>query len=373
MRSGEFGHMTGNRSRPVLLTAVVFAVLSSVSRPHAEQEASPAVGLQQNVRFEQYSPLATNQALIQRLLSPLAAELVREQLAASGRVLAEQPVELRVERFTLYVPATRPPGGYGLLVFVPPWPQAKVPPGWSAVLDRSGVIFVTAARSGNEETVISRRAALALVAAQNVLGRYPVNLEHVYIGGFSGGSRVALRLALAYPDVFHGAFLNAGSDPIGGVPMPAPARKRLYQLQEESRIVAATGANDAAVLSRDDESARSLAKWCVFGVAMKVTPSAGHQIASADVLADALDRLQAAPRADPTRLAACRAGLEAELAAGIAPVEADIAAGRTIPARQKVYALDKRFGGYADDRIVKLAQACQCGVLTGAEGGGKTS
>lgn len=34
--------------------------------------------------------------------------------------------------------------------------------------------------------------------------------------GFSGGSRVAEIAALAYPDVFRGAILNAGADPIDG-------------------------------------------------------------------------------------------------------------------------------------------------------------
>jgi poly(3-hydroxybutyrate) depolymerase len=52
---------------------------------------------------------------------------------------------------------------------------------------------------------------LALIAAQNAMAQYSVDPQQVYIGGFSGGSRVALRLALGYPDVFHGALLNAGS------------------------------------------------------------------------------------------------------------------------------------------------------------------
>ena len=53
--------------------------------------------------------------------------------------------------------AEQPPGGSGLLVFVPPWQEARVPPGWAGALDRNGTIFVSAAHSGNEENVMARR------------------------------------------------------------------------------------------------------------------------------------------------------------------------------------------------------------------------
>src|SRR5580700_6469045 len=84
--------------------------------------------------FSLYSPLATNAVLVDRLLSPLAAEAGRRGLAANGRTLAEQPLDLAQERFTLYVPAKAPPQGYGLLVFISPSDEAKLPPGWASIL-----------------------------------------------------------------------------------------------------------------------------------------------------------------------------------------------------------------------------------------------
>jgi poly(3-hydroxybutyrate) depolymerase len=62
---------------------------------------------------------------------------------------------------------------------------------------------------------LERRIPLALLAAHNVMQRYPVDKERLYIGGMSGGSRVALRIALAFPDVFHALLLHSGSDRIG--------------------------------------------------------------------------------------------------------------------------------------------------------------
>ena len=54
-----------------------------------------------------------------------------------------------------------------------------------------------------------------VLAAYNVMKRYAVDPQRVFVSGFSGGARVAMRLALAYPDLFRGALMDAGSDPIG--------------------------------------------------------------------------------------------------------------------------------------------------------------
>ena len=178
---------------------------------NAQEAADPATGLQRNVIFSEYSPLSGSVELARRTLSPLVdLEITR---AAKNAALRPQAVDLMTERFSVYVPAQRPSQGYGLMVFIPPWQDAHLPPGWAAVFDAHGMIFVSAAKSGNEENVLDRRVPLALLGAYNVMQRYSINPDRIYIGGFSGGSRVALRTALAYPDLFQGALLNAGSDP----------------------------------------------------------------------------------------------------------------------------------------------------------------
>jgi dienelactone hydrolase len=171
----------------------------------AHTALAQAVGLRREVVFTQYSPLSTNAELARRLLSPLTAARLPAILARTGKALREQPIDLADERFVVYVPAKAPPAGYALLVFVPPWPQAQPPRGWASVLDRAGIIFVSAARSGNEAEVLSRRAPLALLGAANIMASYRVDPSRVWVGGFSGGSRVAMRLALGYPDLFRGA------------------------------------------------------------------------------------------------------------------------------------------------------------------------
>ena len=345
-------------------TAVLWMLLAllpqcSVAAWGQTVPASP-VGLQSNVRFDQYAPLAANDVLASRLLSPLAAARLRRKLSASNMTLQGQPVDLGAERFTLYVPPKAPPKGYGLMVFVPPWPDARIPSGWRRALDAYGLIFVTAGQSGNEAAVASRRIPLALLEAQNVRARYLVDPERVYVAGFSGGSRVAEQIAVAFPDVFAGAVLDAGSDPLGGAGAPVPAKTLLESLQEHSRIVAVTGAEDDMNLSKDAETAQSMTHWCAFNVSMRTAPWIGHDVIGPEALSQALAGLEARPSPNLVRLNACRASLENELAAGLQRAGAEVAAGRLGAARKLIFGLDERFGGFADDRLVSLAATCRC-------------
>ena len=199
------------------------------------------------------------------MLSPLTAAELPQLLARTGKELRAQPIDLAKEKFALYVPSQAPPRGYGLLVFVPPWTEAKLPEGWAPVLDQYGVITVSAAQSGNDASVLGRREPLALLAEQNIVRQYRVDPQRIFVAGFSGGARVAMRLALAYPDVFRGAMLNAGSDPIGDGDTPLPPRDLFLQFQA-SRLVYVTGSQDIFHLMRDAASRQSMRTWCVFDV-----------------------------------------------------------------------------------------------------------
>jgi pimeloyl-ACP methyl ester carboxylesterase len=307
------------------------------------------------VQFDAYSPLSASAEIVRRLLSPLAAAEVQRSLERSGERLSEQSIDLKAERFTLYVPAQAPADGYALLAFIPPWDEALLPHGWAPVLDRYGVIFVSAARMGNSADVIGRREPLALLAAWNVMQRYRVDPQRVYVGGFSGGSRIALRLALAYPDLYRGALLDAGSDPLGAGPPTPPGRELLARFQQSTRIVFVTGEHDTLHLSMDRASLESMREWCVFDTAAEVTPGAGHELASAAALSHALGALESHVRPDAARLTACRAALDQRLAAQLARTGALIEAGKSREARKLLEETDRQFGGLAAPQSVALA------------------
>ncbi len=312
-------------------------------------------GLRTDVVFSEYSALSSTQELVRRLLSPLGALRVTQEAARAGKTLHGQPIDLASERFSLYVPPDSPGRRYSLLVFVPPWPQARVPAQWIAALDRHDMILVTAARSGNDAGAMDRREPLALLAAHNVLAQYAVDPQRVYIAGFSGGSRVALRLALGYPELFHGVLLNAGSDPIGNADVPLPPAEQLRQFQDSTRLVYVTGERDDAHLVDDAHSRQSLAKWCVFDVDTQTEARAGHEPADASAFARALDALLRHVPTPPNRLADCRARIAAQLNLDLQQIEAAFARGDTAAAKRLLAGLDTRYGGLAAPRSVELA------------------
>jgi pimeloyl-ACP methyl ester carboxylesterase len=313
------------------------------------------VGLRNGVVFTEYSALSSTPELVRRLLSPLNALRANQAAARMGKALRGQPINLASESFSIYVPAHPPPHGYSLLVFVPPWSKAEVPSQWIPVLERHDMILVTAANSGNDASTVDRREPLALLAAHNAMAQYPVDPQQVYISGFSGGSRVALRLALGYPDVFHGALLNAGSDPIGTADVPLPPADLFHQFQDSMRLVYVTGERDEARLIDDTHSRQSLEKWCVFDVVTESEPRREHELADASAFSRSLDALLKHTPTHPNKLPDCRARIDAELSAQLKQVEDSFARGDPSTARRLLDKIDAHYGGLAAPRSVELA------------------
>jgi pimeloyl-ACP methyl ester carboxylesterase len=315
-----------------------------------------STGLQKDVVFTDYSPLSRSMELERRLLSPLNAMRVNQELARAGQTAREQSIDLALEKFAVYVPAHAPPHGYALLVFVPPWQEATVPPRWIFALDRHDMIFVSAANSGNTADVLDRREPLALLAVYNIMRRYRVDPDKIYIGGFSGGSRVAMRIALAYPDLFHAALLDAGSDPIGNAQIPLPPAELFRQFQESTRLVYATGQHDDDNLDKDVHSRDSMQAWCVFHLNTVPMPWAGHDLADPASLNRALDALLEPAKSDPDKLAGCRSRIEKELTALLKQTEDLLKDGKRDDARTLLEKVDAHYGGLAAPRSTELAK-----------------
>jgi hypothetical protein len=335
----------------VWLAAAVIFVPPLVA---SEQETNDLVtGLQRNVTFSAYSPLSASLEVARRSLSPLA----NVEIAKLSARLRPQAVDLAQERFSAYVPAQHPPQGYALLVFVPPWQDSHLPPGWAVVLDELGVIFVSAAKSGNEENVIDRRIPLAVLGAYNMMQRYAVNPDRVYVGGFSGGSRVAMKIALAYPDMFRGVLLNAGSDPIGGKESLLPPDDLFAQFQSSTRLAYVTGSQDSWNIQNDMLSRDSMQTWCVFSARVETMLNVGHEVATAYSLRRALSALEQRTPVDPDKLSACRARIAKELAADLQHIAQLIDRDKPHDAWGLLTKLDIRYGGLAAPESIQLEQS----------------
>ena len=308
-------------------------------------QVAHAAELQTHVVLAGPAPLASAAEILRRAFTPITAAPYQE--------LQGLPLDQSKESFAVYVPAKKPPDDYALMVYVPPGNEAKIPDGWQDVLDQNGVIFVAADNSGNEAQVRTRRMPLALIAAQNIMRQYPVNPAHVFVAGFSGGARVALRLALAYPDLFTAAILNSGSDPIGTSEIPLPSADLFARFQQDSRIVYVTGNLDQVPYNRDHASAQSLTDLCVANVNMMTMWGKAHETMSAGMLSEVLAALLApVPQSDS--MAACRSNLDAAVKVQLAQVDALIASGDKAGARSLLTGIDAKYGGVAAPQSVAL-------------------
>lgn len=311
--------------------------------------------LHEDVVFTRYTPLARSVEIARRTLPPLTFARVEQQLLADKHKLSDQAIDLKKEKFSIYVPgAAPPPKGYGLLVWIPPWTGTTHPKIWRPPLDRFGLVFVAADNSGNEESILDRRLPLALLAVENVRAQYPIDPERIYVGGLSGGSRVAEIAALAYPDVFRGALLNAGSEPIdGGGGMYKPPAE-LFQLFERTRLVYITGDMDEGNLTQDEISQESMHDWCVFDVKIEIALGLAHQTLDASSMDRALKALEEPRSVDSKELASCNARLQRDLAAKLREAEAAIARGDRESARGLLKSIDARYAGMAATPLVEL-------------------
>jgi dienelactone hydrolase len=303
------------------------------------------------VTFAGTTPLARNGALIERMLSPFgAADAAKKNDAA---VLDAFPFDPKNERFGLYVPANKPADGYGLLVWVSPLDEAGMPPGWQATLEDRGVIFVTAARSGNQTSPLGRRIPLALTAAANVARSHPVDPDRIWIAGFSGGARIAERMALAYPDVFSGAILDGSSDDIGSADLPLPPRENFERLLDRMAIVLSTGEADEPNTEDARRVASSLRRHCFDRSSVEVRRREGHVMMNAGSLAGAIEFLDR-PREEPSpEDRQCREELYSRIHAELAQAEAMVQRGGGA-ARAAIRRIDRRYGRLAAPRSLEL-------------------
>lgn len=316
----------------------------------AGSAAAGTAGVQRDLVFEQVSPLAHPERVLERMTSPLAGAAMRERLhAARARGDADPwpALDLANERFELFVPDGTPPEpGFGLVVFVPPWEAQGLPAEWLRVLQRHGLAAVTATRSGNAQDVGIRRVPLALHAVENVRRRLRIDPGRVYAAGFSGGSRVALRLAVGWPDVFRGALLNAGSDPLGRAEVPLPGPVLFDRLERTSRLVYVSGTRDAPALAADRASLRSAAELCMSGAEAFTIRGGRHEPAGAQAVARALRALEAPPD-DAATGEACRERRSRRIAREAQAIAALVDAGDRAGAARELVELDRRWSGLA--------------------------
>lgn len=137
----------------------------------------------------------------------------------------------------VYVPNNDATDLPGVFVYVSPMSTGRIDSRWREVMDQQNLIYIAANNSGNK-VLTSRRMVLALFAVRALGKNYAFDTSRINVSGFSGGGRVASRIATQYPDVFTGALYICGVD--SWKKDQTPNVDRLLQ----NRFVFLTGASD---------------------------------------------------------------------------------------------------------------------------------
>lgn len=256
--------------------------------------------------FNETTPLADIGEVLKRALpAQKYAELVGRHALPSGQV-----IEPAKETWQVYVPDADASKPYGVLVWVEPMDTLRFPSGWRGVLDTHHIIYVSAAESGNDQDVYQRRIPLALTGLANIEARYQADPTRIYIGGFSGGGKVASLVAVAYADVFTGGIFVANSFAIASsfAPMPTPER---YQLMRgRGRYVFLVGTEDPIGLLITNRAASSYTQLCILRVKTVEMFNKGHTNADPGYLSYALHYLDSPPPISSARQARCEKSMK---------------------------------------------------------------
>jgi hypothetical protein len=149
---------------------------------------------------------ATEPTTIERSAT-LAEIFPADQVHALRSVL---PADRRVA-WTVRLPSAP---ARSVMVFVSPTAAADPPPGWDAVLDRHAMVWIAARDFGN--AVPSNRRVLAALMGLALARRDYLSADaHRYIGGMSGGGRIASTAITTFPALFDGALYIVGADDFG--------------------------------------------------------------------------------------------------------------------------------------------------------------
>ena len=106
-----------------------------------------------------------------------------------------------------------PPGAapHGVLVFVSPRDEADLREGWADVLDRRNLVWIAAQGYGNDKPR-AQRVLVALMALKHLQRTLPLDRARLYVGGMSGGGRIASQALTRFPGFFSGALCIVGAD-----------------------------------------------------------------------------------------------------------------------------------------------------------------
>jgi hypothetical protein len=200
-----------------------------------------------------------------------------------ARALASTLPPDRALRYRVRIPPGE--GPKGVLVFVKPIDSGELPKDWTSELDRHKLIWVAADDFGNEhpraERILAAIAGLKLIESSEA-----IDARRVYIGGMSGGGRIASQTITRFPRRFAGAVYIVGAD------FWTPAEVPLKPLIAANRYVFVTGSRDF----NHRDMKRVFFRYQAEGITQSLfidLPGFGHEYPNAEQLRQAIEFLDA--------------------------------------------------------------------------------
>ena len=138
--------------------------------------------------------------------------------AVSNRSLKDAPADWLKDykstdqRYALYLPPHKSNDAIPLVIFVPAGPTPIAWAFWKSFFQQRGIAYAEPYKAGNKCPGI-QRTRIVLDVLDDVRRRANIDTDRTYIGGYSGGGRVACAIAFALPECFGGVIpACAGGD-----------------------------------------------------------------------------------------------------------------------------------------------------------------
>jgi pimeloyl-ACP methyl ester carboxylesterase len=208
----------------------------------------------------------------------LASLFPPEEVAELSKTLApDTPV---IFRLWLSEPKTS-----GVLIFVSPTDSGEPPAGWLPLLQQKHLSWIAADGFGNQK-LSAQRILAAMMARELLRQTTAVDAARTYLGGMSGGGRIASLTATRFPQYFSGGLYIVGAN----YWMPKDAR--LKQRAASNRYVFITGEHDFNRSDMKNVFKRYQSAGLTSSLLMDL-PDFAHEYPDADQLAKAIEFLDA--------------------------------------------------------------------------------
>lgn len=207
--------------------------------------------------------------------------------AVSNQSPAEPPAdwlrdyESTEQSYELYVPKSLKPGtAPGLILFISPGDRATGLNALREACEAGQLIFASPHRAGNN-TDTRRRVRIVLDVLDDLRRRHGVDPDRTYIGGFSGGGRIACAIGFSLPEYFGGVLPVCAAGELREEPW---LRQRV---RDRLSVAHVTGDGD---FNRGEVERFRGPMLAAVGVRSKVwvAPRTGHAIPSPAQMSDAV-------------------------------------------------------------------------------------